>query len=248
MGNPEQETPYDELDDSVVQDEPASESAPADFSDIDRSEESGAKIIDIDTRREIFKPVEVSDQPEHGKELLDAIALLKSDIQDLDTQVANRSLFLSEIAQWKNRKEMVKRQLKLNKDLVNKAARINRLERELKMVGEQKTFWRKKLLHPEKYDEIEREIRKIHEEKIAIWRERRDSDGNTIDISKLHQENRDIEAKLKKKANDNNEYFVENWELKMLAENRQAQKEILEKKQQIEDLEKQLAILEAFKS
>lgn len=247
MGNPEHEIPYDEIQDGMAHDEPSSESATADFSDIEIPEIQGAKVIDIDTRREISKADELPAKPEQGKDLQDVIALLRNDIQELDRQIARRSGFLSEIQSLKNRKETVMKQRGLNEQLIKRAGRLNKLNRDLKEVGSLKTFWRKRLLYPDRYDQLEREIQKVDNERIQLWRERRDNDGNTIDYSKMAEENREIEAKLKKKANEDGVYFIHGWEISMLEKNRQSQKEILEKKQQIEEFEKQLAILEAFK-
>ena len=93
--------------------------------------------------------------------------------------------------------EQIRKQRELNEKIMENGIRLAKLRKELEKIGNDRTFFYKRIKNLPAYEDLERKINALSDATLDLWRERRDAAGNIIDLRTLIAEKTQLEKKVK---------------------------------------------------
>lgn len=215
-------------------------------------------VYDFKSREKINKPLESKTHTEQVRLLHESIGLLNADISQINVDISRRSNLINGMEKFLSNQEIITKQKELNRALLDIGLEYSKTEKHKKELEKDKklkffpgdgSFVKKVIRDQAGFDEAEKAIKEMDEKRINIWRERRDSQGETIDINGLIETNNelrhDVQNQFKVRISGD-AFMTKRFADELHDQNREAQRILMEKKKEIEEFEKQLAILEAF--
>ena len=133
-----------------------------------------------------------AEEPANQLELRNSLDAIKA---NLDT-IQQRRALLEDVDAYLAISELIPQQRELNQKLIDNSIKLKGLRKRLEEIGSMKKLFSRKIKDPEIYDLLEKEIKKISDETIALWRGRRGTQGETIDIKGLSEKKAELRRRV----------------------------------------------------